>query len=338
MDPGDKPIIAIAAGDPAGIGPEISIKAALDAGVHEVCNPIVVSDCAVIERQARACRIRVDLRKIRSVGEADWSGAALNVLDCSQPELASLPFGTTSAAGGRASLAFAAAAVQYAAEGSVDAVVAAPQNEISIALAGIPFDGYPSFVARETGTNPDDVYLMLHFDGVKIVHTTLHQSVRQALVAITRDKVLGAIRAAEAALRKLGITKPRIAVGGLNPHASEGGLFGSEEREVIEPAIETAVAQGITAKGPFATDTMFHRRGFDAFIVMLHDQGHIAAKLLAPNATAALTIGTPILFSSVAHGGAHDIAGKGRADPAAMIAALLLLSKARERIESQPVA
>src|SRR5205807_8455976 len=137
-------------------------------------------------------------------------------------------------------------------------------------------------------------------------------------------------------LRKLGTATPRIAVGGINPHAGEGGLFGGEERDVIKPAIESAVAQGITAEGPFAVDTMFHMRGFDAFIVMLHDQGHIAAKLLAPNATAALTIGSPILFSSVAHGSAHDIAGKGCADPAAMIAALLLLSKAGQRIESQP--
>jgi 4-hydroxy-L-threonine phosphate dehydrogenase PdxA len=330
-----KPTIAIAAGDPAGIGPEISIKAAFDAKVRDACNLIVVSDRSVIERHARACGINVELRAIVRAADADWSDSTLNLLDCKQSELASVPFGATSAASGRASLAFTAAAIKCALAGSVDAVIAAPQNETSVALAGISFDGYPSFVARETGTDPNDVYLMLCFNDMKIVHTTLHRSVRQAIAMITRDKVLGVIRATDRALRKLGADAPRIAVGGLNPHASEGGLFGGEEREIIQPAIDRAVAQGVMAEGPFATDTMFHRRGFDAFVVMLHDQGHIAAKLLAPNATAALTIGSPILFSSVAHGSAHDIAGKDRADAAAMVAALLLLAKAKQRTESQ---
>jgi 1,2-dihydroxy-3,5-cyclohexadiene-1,4-dicarboxylate dehydrogenase len=332
----EKPTIAIATGDPAGIGPEISIKAALDASVRDACNPVLVGDRGVIERHARTCSVKIELREIARLVDADWSDAALNVLDYSQSELASLPLGVTSAASGRASLAFAAAAIKCALAGSVHAVVAAPQNETSIALAGIAFDGYPSFVARATGTDPNDVYLMLCVNDIKIVHVTLHQSVRQAIAMITPEKVLGAIRATDRALRKLGAAAPRIAVGGLNPHAGEGGLFGDEEREIIKPAVDAAVANGINAGGPFAADTMFHMRGVDAFIVMLHDQGHIAAKLLAPNATPALTIGSPILFSSVAHGSAHDIAGRGRADPAAMIAALLLLSKAGQQIGSQP--
>src|SRR5262249_51832847 len=271
----DKPRIAVAAGDPAGIGPEISIKAALNARVRDACNPLVVGDSGVIERHARACGMNIELRNIVRVADADWSRAALNVLDCSQPDLASHPFGTTSAASGRASLAFAAAAIKCALAGSVDAVVAAPQNETSIALAGVSFDGYPSFVARETGTDPNNVYLMLCFGGMRISHATLHRSVRQAIAMLTHDKVLDTIRATDRALRKLGIEARRIAVGGLNPHAGEGGLFGSEERDIIKPAIEEAIAQGVNAEGPFAADTMFHLRGFDALIVMLHDQGHI---------------------------------------------------------------
>ncbi|MEX2033602.1 MAG: 4-hydroxythreonine-4-phosphate dehydrogenase PdxA, partial [Xanthobacteraceae bacterium] len=129
-------------------------------------------------------------------------------------------------------------------------------------------------------------------------------------------------------LRSLGIAAPRIGVSGLNPHAGEGGLFRREEIEIIRPAIETVVAEGLNVAGPFGADTMFHMPGFDAFVVMLHDQGHIAAKLLAPNAAAALSIGSPILFSSVAHGTGHDIAGKGVADPAAMIEAVLRMAKA----------
>ncbi|MGA7489319.1 MAG: 4-hydroxythreonine-4-phosphate dehydrogenase PdxA, partial [Xanthobacteraceae bacterium] len=200
----------------------------------------------------------------------------------------------------------------------------------SIALAGIAFDGYPSFVAHATGTDENDVYLMLCFGDMKIVHATLHRSVRNALAMITRDRVARVIRAAARALERLGTTAPKIAVGGLNPHAGEGGLFGREEIEIIRPAIDIAAAEGIDATGPFGADVMFHMQGFDAFVVMLHDQGHIAAKLLARNAVAALTIGTPILFSSVAHGSAHDIAGRGLASPRAVIEAVLRLSKARQ--------
>ena len=154
---------------------------------------------------------------------------------------------------------------------------------------------------------------------------------RDALAMITRENVTRAIKTADQALRRLGIATPAIAVSGLNPHAGEGGLFGREEIEIIKPAIDDAATLGIKVTGPFGADTMFHMPGIDAFVVMLHDQGHITAKLLAPNATAAMTIGTPILFSSVAHGSAHDIAGKGVASPQAMIEALLRLSKARQR-------
>jgi 1,2-dihydroxy-3,5-cyclohexadiene-1,4-dicarboxylate dehydrogenase len=189
---------------------------------------------------------------------------------------------------------------------------------------------------RATGTHEHDVYLMLCFDDVKIVHATLHRSVRQAIEMITRENIARVIAATDRALKRLGTAAPKLAVGGLNPHAGEGGLFGREEIEIIKPAIEAAVAQGITVTGPFGADTMFHRRGVDAFIVMLHDQGHIAAKLLARHAVAALTIGSPILFSSVAHGSAHDIAGKGAADPKAMIEAVLRLSKAKQRLGLQP--
>ena len=326
----NKAKIAIATGDPAGIGPEISLRAALDPVVRNACRPIVVSDLGVVERHARACGLKPSIRAIGRVGDADWSDDRLNVLDCTQQDLDALDFGTTTAASGRASLAFAGAAITAALAGEVDAVVAAPQNETAIARAGIKFDGYPSFVARATGTDEDDVYLMLCFGDIKIVHATLHQSVRDAIAMISREKVIGVIRAAERALRLMGTATPKIAIGGLNPHAGEGGLFGREEIDIIKPAIAAAVESGIAATGPFGADTMFHMQGIDAFVVMLHDQGHIAAKLLAQDAASALTIGSPILFASVAHGSAYDIAGKGVASPKAMIEALLRLSTARQ--------
>ncbi|HTS40130.1 MAG TPA: 4-hydroxythreonine-4-phosphate dehydrogenase PdxA [Xanthobacteraceae bacterium] len=326
---GGKPKIAIATGDPAGIGPEISLKAALDPKVRAVCDPIVVSDLRVLDRHAKACGIKVELRGVKRIGEAQWSGAQINVLDCALPYAAAIDLGTNSADAGRAIIAFAGAAVKAARAGEVDAVAAAPQNETSIALAGIPFDGHPSFVARETGTDVDDVYLMLCFGERRIVHATLHTSVREAIGMITRERVIKVIHTADRALRQLGIARPRIGVSGLNPHAGEDGLFGREEIEIIRPAIDTAAAEGIAVSGPIGADILFHKQGYDAFVVMLHDQGHIAAKLVAPNATAAMTIGTPILFASVAHGSAHDIAGKGIANPAAMIEAIMQLAKAR---------
>jgi 4-hydroxythreonine-4-phosphate dehydrogenase len=325
----DKPIIAIAIGDPAGIGPEISLKAALDPAVRDMCRPVLVGDPTVVERHAEACALSPRLCIVDRLSEIDWSNSNLPLLACRSNEAADLEFGSTSAASGRISLTAARAAIHAALNQDVDAVVAAPQNQTSIALAGIAFDGYPSFVARETGLGPHDVYLMLCFDDMKVVHCTLHVGVAQAIALITRERVSHVIRVADKALRKLGIANPKIYVSGLNPHAGEDGLFGREEIDIIKPAIDAEAADGIQVSGPFGADTMFHKTDSDAFIVMLHDQGHITAKLLARHATAGLAIGSPILFSSVAHGSGHDIVGKGVADPTAMIQAISRLAKAR---------
>ena len=319
----DKAIIAIAVADPAGIGPEISLKAALDPRSMQSAD-------GRRRRRAGAARGGLPHRHRSARGRASRGRRLVG--------RASQRARLRAAGLGRArpwrhqrrerppTLAFARTAIKAALAGEADAVVAAPQNETSIALAGIKFDGYPSFVARETGTDEDDVYLMLCFDDVKIVHATLHRSVRQAIEMITQDRIARVITAADRTLRRMGTAAPKMAVGGLNPHAGEDGLFGREDIEIIKPAIEAAAARGLAVSGPFGADTLFHRRGVDAFIVMLHDQGHIAAKLWARNGVAALTIGSPILFSSVAHGSAHDIAGKGVASAAAMIEALLLMT------------
>ncbi len=323
-----QPIVAIATGDPAGIGPELSLKAALDARVRGLCRPLLVGDPDVVARQAKSCGIDADIRVVDDVAAAANASGGVTLLACRAPDAAEIAFGANSAASGRASLAAASTAIKAALAGKVDAAVAAPQNQTSISLAGIKFDGYPSFVARETGLARDDVYLMLCFGDTKIVHCTLHASVREAIDMITRERVGHVIAVADRTLKRLGIAEPVIHVGGINPHAGEGGLFGREEIETIKPAIEDAKAAGIRVAGPFGADTMFHKKGVDAFIVMLHDQGHITAKLLARNATAGLAIGSPILFSSVAHGSGHDIVGKGVADPTAMIEAVTRLANA----------
>jgi 4-hydroxythreonine-4-phosphate dehydrogenase len=236
---------------------------------------------------------------------------------------------------GLAALDAARSAIRGAMSGDYAAVVAAPHSETAIHAAGIEFDGYPSFVARTAGLAPHDGILMLCFEHagreVRIAHVTLHASVRQALAMISSERVLRTIQAVHAALGKIGIGQPRIAVSGVNPHAGEGGLFGSEEEDAIAPAIEAARAEGITVDGPIGADLLIQRTGYDAYIVMLHDQGHVAAKLLAPQRVAGLTIGTPVLFSSVAHGAAFDIAGQNRANPAAMVEAITRLVARRRR-------
>jgi len=290
---------------------------------------VLVGDPTVIERHATACGLLPKLRSVDRIGDINWQDGGLPLLACRSNEAADLVFGSASAASGRISLSAARAAIQAALKGDVDAVVAAPQNQTSIALAGIEFDGYPSFVARETGLGTHDVYLMLCFDDMKVVHCTLHVGVAEAIALITRERVSHVIRVADATLRKLGFADPKICVSGLNPHAGEGGLFGREEIDIIKPAIVAAAADGIAVSGPFGADTMFHKTDCDAFVVMLHDQGHITAKLLARRATAGLAIGSPILFSSVAHGSGHDIVGKGVADPTAMIQAVGRLARAR---------
>lgn len=333
MLPSPLPRIAIALGDPAGIGPEIALKAALDPVVRALCRPLLFGDRGVLEAHAALCRLKPKINGVARAAEAAWSEEGVALVERRQFGPLELRIGTIAPAHGRSALDSATAAIDAALGGEVDAVVAAPQTASAIKLAGVEFDGYPTFVARCAGTPPEDAFLMICFerDGreMRIVHTTLHVSLRRALKLVTRERVLHAIRATDTALKRIGVAAPRIAVSGINPHASEGGMFGDDEREIIEPAIADAKAKDIAVEGPFGADTIFHKQGYDAVVVMYHDQGHIAAKSLAIDRTAGLTIGTPVLFSSVAHGSALDIAGKNQASPRAVIEAIKRLAGAR---------
>jgi 4-hydroxythreonine-4-phosphate dehydrogenase len=310
-----KPRIAIAIGDPAGIGPEIAIRAALNRGVNEFCDPVIVGDREVLARYAHTLR--------KSPPE--------NIVDVGAINVNFLTPGESDAACGRAILEYAVKAIDMATAGEVDAVVACPQTQSSIQAAGIEFDGYPSYVARRTGTDPDDVFMMLVSDRLRIAHVTLHLGIREALDLIDRQRILRTLNAAKTALERIGIENPKIAVSGINPHAGEGGLFGSEEAEIVAPALEDARAAGLDVHGPFGADTMYLDESYDAYVVMYHDQGHIPAKLLGFTGTAAFAIGTPVLFSSVAHGSALDIAGRGKADASALIWTLKQISGAAVR-------
>jgi 4-hydroxythreonine-4-phosphate dehydrogenase len=322
--------VAISIGDPAGIGPEVSLKAALDPRVRAVAAPLLVGDAGFIAAHAKLCGLAPALRPFKSAGAIDWAVDGVLVLDPGDLGGA-LTIGKVAASHGRSAYAAVKLATETALAGKVDAVVAAPITETSIRDAGIAFDGNPSFLARCAGIPEEDVFLMHCFDAMRIVHTTLHVGIAHAVQLITEPRVRKVIDVTDRTLRRLGVASPRIAVSGLNPHAGEDGMFGDEEIRIITPAMNAAKARGIHVEGPFGADTMFRRPGYDAFIVMIHDQGHITSKLLAPNRIAGLPIGTDVLFSSVAHGSALDIAGTNRATPAGMIEAVLRLAGAAEQ-------
>ena len=322
------PIVALATGDPGGIGPELCLKAARSSELAELCRPILFGDPVALKAHAAACGLEADFEIAARVDQFDWEGSGLKL--CARDQFADKPFelGAVNAQNGLASLDSASAAIKAVLDGHAAAVVAAPQNQKAIAAAGVEFDGYPTFVARETGVAPEDVFLMLCFDRFRIAHCTLHASVRRSVELITYDRVRAVIGAVHDSLLRMTGAAPKIVVSGLNPHAGENGLFGEEDQDIIAPAIADARAEGVDVEGPVGADTMLDREGVDAFIVMLHDQGHIPAKLLAPRRTAGLSIGSPVLFSSVAHGSGHDIAGRNQGDPAAIIEAVRRLTGA----------
>lgn len=247
------------------------------------------------------------------------------------PLAAPPPLGRVSAEAGAATLGFLDAAVALAQSGAADAVISGPHNETAVNASGTPFNGYPGWLARRLGVAADRTFLMLSCPGLRVTHVTLHQSLASAIADLREQTVLEAIRASHRAGLMLGYAPPRIGVCGLNPHAGEGGLFGEEDARLIAPAVRAAQAEGISVEGPFGADLVLPGGRYDIGVAMIHDQGHVAVKMLSPRGAAALTIGLPILFSSVAHGTSHDIAGQGRAEDAAMRCAINVLIEARER-------
>ncbi|MGE3956616.1 MAG: 4-hydroxythreonine-4-phosphate dehydrogenase PdxA [Vicinamibacterales bacterium] len=292
-----KPRIALTVGDPAGIGPEITAKTAVDARVLEVCEPIIYMP----------------------------------------PGGQRFEPGVLSGAAGLASYEVLLKAVADAQSGVVDAIATAPVNKEAFRLAGLHWAGHTDLLAHLTGAA--DVAMMFHSDALRVVLATVHIALADVPRTITRALMAGTIRLVARELPRFGIERPRIAVAGLNPHAGEHGLFGREELDHIVPAIDECRREGLTVEGPFPGDTVFVRaaRGdFDVVVACYHDQGLIPVKLLAFGQAVNVTIGLPIVRTSVDHGTAFDIAGQGRADHGSMVAAVLLAAKlARGRTASR---
>ncbi|WP_339649749.1 4-hydroxythreonine-4-phosphate dehydrogenase PdxA [uncultured Marinobacter sp.] len=310
-----KPRIALPLGDPAGIGPEIVLKVLADVEMRQLVDFHVVGEAAALKPHIKAAGINVDISE-DAITIAGFPPVQLHTV--SQLGIGKWSLGEISALTGRACYEYARAAIRLAIEGSVDAVVAAPHTEVSVHEAGINFSGYPGQVALETGTPLNQTFLMLMSPVYRVVHVTLHESLSSALGRLTEDRILNALVATREALTGLGIPEGRIAVCGINPHAGENGAMGFEDQVVVEPAVVRAKALGVNAFGPYSADALFADREYDAYLAMYHDQGHIPVKAVSPRQASAITIGTPLLFGSVAHGSALDIAGIGKANPEAL--------------------
>jgi 4-hydroxy-L-threonine phosphate dehydrogenase PdxA len=316
--------IALTIGDPNGIGPEIAVKAAAHfATLEKGPLPILVGDPGPIRHYA--ARHAAALPILESP-QAWGRNPGLNLAPLDALRADDFQPGQVTAPAGAATVAYVRHALALVRAGQAQAIVGAPHSETAIAAAGIPFSGYPGLVADLTGVSRDEVFMMLVGGGLRIVHATLHERLQTALERVTPELVAAAAEAAHRALEALGVEDPRIGVFGLNPHAGEGGLFGEEDSRVTEPAVAMLRKAGLRVEGPTGADVLLAARAMDAYVAIYHDQGHIPIKLLAPRRASAVSIGAEVLFSSVGHGSAFDIAGRGIADPTAVIETLWLLS------------
>jgi len=316
------PLFALTMGDPAGIGPEIAIKAlARLRRSRRVC-VCVVGDLAVLAEAARSVRVSVPaLHAMSSI--RDYRANAINVLDMGAITPQKYRTGRVSAACGRAAYTYIERAIDLALAGEVAGVVTGPINKEALKAAGIDYPGHTEIFAARTHTRDYGMVSML--DNVAVTHVTTHCSLRQAISRITTARVSAHIGLLDGLLCDAGIAAPRIAVAGLNPHAGESGLFGTEEIRVIAPAVKRAAARGMNVQGPFPPDTVFMRafRGeFDGVVSMLHDHGFVALKSKNFDDGVNITVGLPIIRTSVGHGTAFDIAGKGVASERSLLAAI----------------
>lgn len=319
--------IALTMGDPAGIGPEVVLKALADPEVRALGDWIVVGDRLPLERS--------DAALLATLTE----GPGITWHDPKALDPAAFQFGALSAQCGKAGLEYVRLATLMCLDNQADAMVTAPLNKEAVAMSGIHFSGHTEYIAELCGNS--DSRMLLVNDRLRVAHVTTHVSLRQAC-DLNPDRILQTILLAEEATRWIGYDKPRVAVCGLNPHAGEHGLFGSDDAEFIAPAVKRAQAQGINVEGPIPGDTVFLkavRGGYDVVIAMYHDQGHIPAKLVDFEHTVNVSIGIPIIRTSVDHGTAFDIAGKGIADAESMKAAMKLAAKmATNRLASTLIA
>jgi len=334
-----RPIIGISVGDPNGIGPEITAKSLSLEEIYEICCPLVISDFELMKEAVKIANVSVNLNRVKNPQEGKYEFGMIDVLDMNNVDMSKVVYKKATAEGGKASFEYIKKVIELALAKEIDATVTGPIHKEAINLAGYHYAGHTEIYADFTETK--DYAMMLADGDYRIVHVSTHVSLRKACDLAKRERILKVIDLGCETLLRLGVENPRIAVAGLNPHAGEEGLFGDEEITEIIPAIEIAREEGINIDGPIPPDTVFAKaRGgqYDLVVAMYHDQGHIAMKVAGFNydkktrqwtsmSGVNVTLGLPIIRTSVDHGVAFGKAGEGRANPQSMIEAIRMAAQ-----------
>lgn len=319
-----RPIIAVTMGDPAGIGPEIIIKALSLAEISRISRPVVIGDASVMKNAMKYSKSSpVVIKEIKRIDEGDYNVGVINVLNLDNVNINKLKIGKVSAEAGKASIKYVERAIDLAMDKKVDAIATGPINKEAIHKAGYKIDGHTELLTKRTGAK--NTAMMFLSDSIRVMLVTTHIPLSLVAKSLDKKKIVNTIKLADKELTEILGKKPRIGVAGLNPHAGENGIFGIEEQKIITPAVEEAKKLGINVKGPISADAIFYLANlnmFDIVIAMYHDQGLIPLKLLSFNKSVNVTVGLPIIRTSVDHGTGFDIAGKGWANPSSMVQAI----------------
>ena len=319
----DRPVLLVTLGDPAGVGPEVAVKGVIEESVEGRVILVVVADVRVIELAAEKWAPGWSVVKVESPRSAGLDSNTINVLDIANCDPKDFQIGEVAAYTGNAAYEYVVKAAELCLAGDADGIVTAPLNKQAMVMAGHEFDGHTGLLAHLCGV--DTQYMILGSPKLRVIHLTTHLSLVDALKRVKTDRIVLCARAANDHARQLGFSAPRIAVCGVNPHSGDGGLFGVEEAEEIAPAVEILRAEGIDADGPVSPDSAYriaYEGGYDIVVAMYHDQGHIPMKLVGFSDGVNVTVGLPIIRTSVDHGTAFDIAWQGQADHANMVAAI----------------
>lgn len=324
----EKPIIAVTMGDPAGIGPEIVAKSIADKATFDVARCIVIGDKKVMEKAIKIVGADLKVNVVDSPADGDYSYGVLNMIDLDNIDMSRFEYGKINAMCGQAAFDYIKKSIEITMDKQADAVATTPINKESLHAAEVDFIGHTEIFGALTGTA--DPLTMFETNGLRVFFLTRHKSLRDMLDDIKKDRIIDCVERCTDALRRLGVKEGTMAVAGLNPHSGEHGLFGWEEVKEIAPAVEELKESGFNVAGPVPADSVFHQAAqgrFNSVLSLYHDQGHIATKTLDFDRTISITNGMPILRTSVDHGTAFDIAGKGIAGAVSMEEAIRLAAK-----------
>ncbi|MCC7371862.1 MAG: 4-hydroxythreonine-4-phosphate dehydrogenase PdxA [Chloroflexi bacterium] len=325
---GERPIVGVTLGDPAGVGPEISLRALTEPEVYEKTRPVVIGDRSVVERTAKALGMTPTINIVKKPSDGKFELGAIDLYDVGSPDLQHIEWGKVQPECGRAAFRYVEKAVELALAGEIQSMATAPLNKEAAQLGGVKYLDHTTALTQLT--NSPDTLTMFTVRGMRIFFMVKHTSMRKALDEITQDNVHKTLIKCHKALVRFGIPNGKIAVAALNPHAGEHGMFGREEIDEIAPGIEAAREDGVDAYGPIPADAVFHQAlqgRWDGVLSLHHDQGHIAAKTIDFERTISVAVGMPFIRTSVDHGTAFDIAGKGIAHYEGMTESILLAAE-----------